>query len=142
MAIFDSQVSVFSIEDADGNERDLSPYLFEVSGLPGPRSLDDVTALGDAGSRYTPGTESATVFIAGLYDSDAGTGPDAVLGPLRTHDDAATTFAYGPQGAGAGFVRYGGRCWVAAYGIVSRVGSQVEFEAVLRVDGTVTRDVF
>ena len=141
MAIFDSQVSVFSIEDADGNERDLSPYLFEVSGLPGPRSLDDVTALGDAGSRYTPGTESATVFVAGLYDNDAGTGPDAVLGPLRTHEDP-TEFVYGPQGTNAGAVRYGGRCWVAAYGIVSRVGSQVEFEAVLRVDGTVTRDVF
>ncbi len=38
--------------------------------------------------------------------------------------------------------QYGRRCWVAAYEIVSRVGSQVEFEAVLRVDGRVAKGVF
>ena len=141
MAFFDSQVSVFKLDDADGNERDLSPYLIEVSGLPGSRALDDVTGLGDAGSRFAPGIEGATIYLAGLYDSEAGSGPDAVLGPLRTHD-AATEFAYGPQGVIAGAVRYAGRCWVAAYEIVSRVGSQVEFEAVLRVEGTVTRGTF
>ena len=141
MAFFDSQVSVFSLEDADGSERDLSPYLIEVSGLPGSRALNDVTALGDAGLSFAPGIEGATVYVAGLYDSEAGAGPDAVLGALRTHD-AATAFAYGPQGAKAGAAKYSGNCWVAAYEIVSRVGSQVEFEAVLRVDGTVSRTVF
>ncbi len=141
MAFFDSQVSVFRLADADGVECDLSPYLIEVRGLPGARSLNDVTALGDAGLRFAPGIEGATVYLAGLYDSDAGSGPDAVLGALRTHD-AATAFAYGPQGASASAPRYGGRCWVAAYEIVSRVGSQVEFEAVLRVDGRVERGVY
>ena len=39
-------------------------------------------------------------------------------------------------------MRFSGRCWAAANEIVSKVGSQVEFGAVLRVEGTVTRDVF
>ncbi len=141
MTFFDSQVSVFKLDDEDGTERDLSLFLIEVSGLPGARSLNDVTALGDAGPRFAPGIEDATVYIAGLYDSEAGAGPDAVLGALRTHD-AATSFAYGPHGAGAGATKYSGNCWVAAYEIVSRVGSQVEFEAVLRVDGAVARGTF
>ncbi len=98
MAFFDSQVSVFKLDDAEGNERDLSPYLIEVSGLPGSRALDDVTGLGDAGSRFAPGIEGATIYLAGLYDSEAGSGADAVLGPLRTHD-SATVFAYGPPAA-------------------------------------------
>ena len=141
MAFFDSRASVFKLTDAGGSERDLSPYLFEVSGLPGPRALDDATALGDSGSRFVPGLESAAVYLAGLYDDDAGAGPDAALGALRTHD-AATAFAYGPHGGAAGAVRYRGNCWVAAYEIASKVGNQVEFEAVLRVEGTVTRDTF
>ena len=141
MTFFDSQVSVFSLEDAAGSEQDLSTFLIEVSGLPGTRSLNEVTALGDAGSRFAPGIEGATIYLAGLYDSEAGSGPDAMLGALRTHE-TATAFAYGPQGAGAGSARYSGRCWVATYEIVSRVGSQVEFEAILRVDGTVGRGTF
>ena len=141
MTFFDSQVSVFSLEDASGDERDLSPYLVEVSGLPGTRSLNEVTALGDAGSRFAPGIEGATIYLAGLYDSDADSGPDAVLGALRTHD-TATAFAYGPQGPESGSAKYSGRCWVATYGIISRVGSQVEFESILRVDGTVGRGTF
>lgn len=141
MGFFDSRASRFFIDDVSGVQRDLSPYLTEVRGLPGPRHLNDVSALGDGGARFVPGLEDVAITLHGLFDNAAGSGPDAVLGPLRTHA-SPVDFEYGPEGAGAGDVKYYGTCWVVSYELRSRVGSLVEWSAVLQVDGTVQRGTF
>lgn len=141
MAFVDSKESRFLIDDASGVQRDLSPYVIEVSGLPGERGLNEVTALSETGARFVPGLEAVTFTLRGLFDGTAGTGPDAVLGPLRSHS-APVAFAYGPEGSDPGKVKYWGKCWVASYQVRSRAGGPVEWTAVLRVDGVVSRGTF
>ncbi len=141
MSFFDSKVSVFQITDVGAQLRDLSAYINEIRGLPGPRNLDEVTALGDSGAKFIPGIENVQVTISGIFDDTASSGPDAVLGPLRTHT-AAVAFDYGPKGKTAGFPRYAGDCWVTSYEITSRVGNRVEWTATLQVNGTVSRGTY
>lgn len=141
MARFNSRVSVFTIVDTGGDERDLSSYITEIDGLPGERELQEDTVLGSAGYRRDPGLENSPIRIAGVYDDTATTGPDAVLGPLRTHT-AATTVEYGPKGSTNGFPRYTCTAWVRNYKVTSRVKEMVFWTAELESNGAVTRDVF
>ena len=108
---------------------------------PGPRALNEVTALGDSGAKFIPGLEDVTIVLGGLFDNTTTSGPDAVLGPLRTHT-SAVDFEYGPEGSSAGDVKYSGTCWVIAYELRSRVGNLVEWSAALQVEGTVTRGTY
>ena len=141
MAFFDSKVSKFLLDDAGATQRDLSSFITEVRGLPGARLLNDVTALGDAGARFIPGLEDVVISLSGIFDDTATSGPDAVLGPLRTHT-SAVDFEYGPEGSTSGDVKYSGTCWVAQYDLRSRVGSLVEWTASLQVEGVVNRGSF
>jgi hypothetical protein len=141
MAFFDSKVSKFQIDDTGSVPRDLSAYITEVRGLPGARGLNEVTALGDSGAKYIAGLEDAAITLNGMFDNTATSGPDAVLGPLRTHS-SAVDFEYGPQGTSAGNVKYSGTCWVTSYSLRSRVGDLVGWSAALQVNGTVTRGAF
>lgn len=141
MAFFDSKVSKFLIDDTGGTQRDLSAYITEVRGLPGERALNEVTALGDSGARFIPGLQDVTIRLNGLFDDTATSGPDAVLGPLRTHT-SAVDFEYGPEGSGTGDVKYSGTCWAVSYDLRSRVGSLVEWSARLHVENTVARGSF
>ena len=141
MTLFDSKVSKFSIDDPGTVPLDLSSYLTEIRGLPGPRLLNEVTALGDAGAKFIPGLEDVTFNLRGLFDDTASSGPDAVLGPLRTNT-TAVSFEYGPEGTAAGDVKYSGTCWVTLYELRSRVGNLVEWVATLQVEGTLTRGTY
>ena len=141
MTFFDSKVSKFLIDDTGGTQRDLSAYITEVRGLPGRRALNEATALGDSGARFIPGLEDVTIRLNGLFDNTATSGPDAVLGPLRTHT-SAVDFEYGPEGSATGDVKYSGTCWAVSYDIRSRVGSLVEWSATLQVENTVARGSF
>ncbi len=138
MAFIDGKGSRFRIADTDGMMRDLSAYITEVRSLPGERALNEVTALGDSGARFTPGGESVTFALCGLFDDSAVVGADAVLGALRYHD-APTRFEYAPSGLAAGSPRYMGNCWVKSYEILSRAGEPVSWQAVLQVEGTTAR---
>ena len=141
VAFFDSKVSKFLLDDTGSTQRDLSAYITEVRGLPGPRRLNEVTALGDSGARFIPGLEDVAIALRGIFDDTATSGPDAVLGPLRTHT-SAVDFEYGPEGSDTGDAKYSGTCWVLSYELRSRVGSLVEWTADLQVEGTVTRGTF
>ena len=141
MAFFDSKVSKFRIDDTGSVLRDLSAYITEVRGLPGARALNEITALGDSGAKYVAGLEDVAITLSGMFDNTSTSGPDAVLGPLRTHS-AAVDFEYGPQGASSGNVKYSGTCWVTSYALRSRVGDLVGWSAALQVNGTVTRGAF
>ena len=141
MAFFDSKVSKFRIDDTGSLLRDLSAYITDVRGLPGPRELNEVTALGDSGARFIPGLQDVAIVLNGIFDNTATSGPDAVFGPLRTHTSAAD-FEYGPEGSATGNVKYSGTCWVVTYELRSRVGNLVEWSATLQVEGTVARGTF
>ena len=138
MAFMDGQRSRFRIADASGVTRDLSAYITEVSGLPGERALNDVTALGDSGARFVPGADATAFTLRGIFDDSAASGADTVLGALRYHA-SPVNFEYAPAGLATGSVRYAGKCWVAAYEIRSKGGQLVSWEARLRVEGTTTR---
>lgn len=138
MAFIDGRGSRFRITDTGGVMRDLSACITEVRGLPGGRSLNEVTALGDSGARFTPGGESVSFTLRGLFDDASGTGADAVLGALRYHA-APTAFEYAPAGFAAGKARYSGVCWVKSYELISRVGEPVSWQASLQVEGTTGR---
>ena len=140
MAFFDSRVATFAFADGT-SERALAPYITELSGLPGPRNLNEVTALGDTGARWIPGLENVTITLSGIYDDTATTGPDAVLGGGRTAT-AGRTFSYGTKGSAATSVKYSGTAFVSNYEVVARVGNRVEWSATLAVDGTVARGTF
>ena len=141
MAFFDSKVSRFLLEDTGGARRDLSAYVTDVRGLPGPRALNEVTALGDSGAKFIPGLEDVTISLGGLFDNTATSGPDTVLGDLRTHA-SAVGFEYGPEGSKTGDVKCSGACWVTSYELRSRVGRLIEWAASLQVEGVVTRGIF
>lgn len=141
MTFFDSSKSRFLIDDTGGTQRDLSLYITEVSGLPGDRVLRELTGLSDSGAVFLPGVENSRVIVRGLFDDTALSGPDAVLGPLRTHM-SAVDFEYGPEGTGSGAVKYSGTCWVSSYELRSRVGKLVAWTASMQVEGTVTRGTY
>ena len=137
MAFFDSQSSDFIIDNAGGTPQIISPFVTEVSGLPGPRNLNDVTALGDAGRKSIPGLEDVTISLSGILDTGVAPGVDEVIGALRTAT-AAVRFEYWPEGEDAGDAYYGS-CWVENYEVTSRVGSHITWSATLRVEGTTSR---
>lgn len=141
MAFFDSGNSRFIINDARGAARDLSAFVTHLSGLPGTRALTEVTALSDSGRKFIPGAEEAAIAVRGAFDGSRTSGPDAVLGALRTHP-AAVDFTYAPSGTAKGAVKYSGKCWVESYEVSSEAGRRVEFSARLKVDGNVERGTF
>lgn len=141
MAKFHSRVSIFLLDDTGANQRDLSAYLNDVSGLPGGRNLLQQTAVGAGGQERDAGLENGMFRISGFFDDTATSGPDAVLGPLLTHT-AAVDFEYGPKGSTGGFVKYSGTCWCRRYALGSNVAGLVSFTAEFEVQGQVTRGTF
>jgi len=141
MAYFDSEKSVFQIDDTGSSLRDLSTYINDIGGLPGPRGLSEITALGDGGAKWIPTIENVQISLAGTYHDASTTGPDEVLGALRTHS-RANDFDYGPEGSSASSTKYSGTCWVSTYEVQSRVGDAVRWSATLQVEGKVTRGAY
>ena len=141
MAKFNSRVSVFQIDDTGNTLRNLSAYIDSIDGIPGERELNEVTALGDAGRKYIPGLENTTITIEGHYDDTSTTGPEAILGPLRTHT-AALDWDYGPEGSTGGYPKYSGTFWMRTFVITSRMGEIVRWRTELAVDGQVTRGTY
>lgn len=141
MSKFNSKVSKFLINDTGGSSRNLSAYITELSGLPGERELLQQTGIGAGGRERDPGLENGIFRIAGFFDDTATGGPDAVLGPLRTHT-SAVSFSFGPKGNTGGYVKYSGSCWCRRYEITTRVGDMVGFVAEFEVHGQVARGTF
>ncbi len=139
MALFDSSKSRFLLDDTGGTQRDLSLYVTSIDGLPGPRTLRETTSMSDKARTFVPDVED--VPFDGLFDDTATSGPDAVLGPLRTHG-SAVDFEYAPEGTAVGSVKYSGTCWVESYELRSHVGGLVEWTALLQVEGAVARGTY
>ena len=140
MAVFPSRDSIFQINDGT-TLQDISPYVVSIDGLPGPRELADVTALGATGRAFYPTLENVVVTLELLWSDDASVGSDTVFGAIRD-DTAVRAWDYGPEGKTTGDVKYSGNCWVRSYTIVSRVGDVVKARVELQVDGVVTRGTY
>lgn len=140
MALYASQISVFQINDGSAL-RDISPYVTAIDGLPGPRELIEVTALGDTGRKWIAGLENVVITLELLWSDDASVGSDTVLGVIRD-DAAARAFDYGPEGKDSGDIKYSGTCWVRNYTIMSRVGEKVSARVELQVEGIITRGTY
>lgn len=140
MAFYPSADSVFQINDGT-SLRDISPYVTSIDGLPGPRELIEVTALGDAGRKWIAGLENVVITLELLWSDDASVGSDTVLGLIRD-DTAARAFDYGPEGKATGDIKYSGTCWVRNYQVTSRVGQAVTAKAELQVEGIITKGTY
>jgi hypothetical protein len=135
--VFDSSLSVFKITDTGAVERDLTDYIVNLEGLPGPRELSEATTLNQTGRKYHPSLQNATIILELVYSEDALVGTDTVLGPLRTYT-AAVAFKYYPRGVSG--VYYSGDVWVRDYRVVTRVGDIVRCRCELQVHGVPTRN--
>jgi len=136
MALFDSKNSIFQINDGS-SLRDISPYMVSIDGLPGPKELVDVTALGATGRAWQPGLENVVITLELNWSDDALVGPDTVLRLVRALT-AATAWDYGPEGSGSGAQKYSGTCWYRNFTIQSRVGDWIRARAELQVEGAVS----
>jgi len=121
--------------------QDISKWMTEISGLPGERELNDVTALGDDGRMRYPSVENAVFRISGWWDDTTYSGVDAVLGPLLT-TSGSVKFFFGPKGEGSAAIQYKGDARVRRYETGARVGDMVSWSAELEVDGQVTRGTY
>lgn len=127
----------FSIDDSGGTLREISGHVTKVTGLPGKRALDDVTAAGDGGDKSIPGLFSGQFTVAGWFDTAATTGSHTVLNGLRT-TTATSSFEYGPAGDASSAVKISGECWLESLTYDTEVRGAVPFEASFKVDGTLT----
>jgi hypothetical protein len=139
--VFDAQVQKFAIQDSGGTERDISDYIVSITGLPGPRDLNEATTLNRSGRYYHPTLENVVVTLELVMSKDADYGTDTVFGPIRTNT-SVRTFYYGPFGSTNGFPKYTGSAWVRNYSITGRVGNLITATVELQVQGTVTRTTF
>ena len=140
MTFFDSSISRFHIDDATGTSHDLSASITDIHGIPGSRSLIDITSLTDDEPVYVVGSDPkpapTTVTLTGIFDEDT----DAVLGALFTEDHPAPVeFGYAPAGTSPGSAKYTGQCWVERYEVSSTAGDRVGYTAMLRVEGGIDR---
>ena len=141
MALFDSEISIFQITDTGAQLRDISANVVSIAGLPGVRQLNDVTALGDGGTKWNPSLENVVIRLGLLWSDDANVGSDTVLGPLRTHG-SEVAFDYGPEGKGSGDIKYSGNAFVRNFEIVSQAGDTVKATCELQVNGKVARGTY
>ena len=138
MTFFDSSISRFHIADTTGTSHDLSASITSIAGIPGTRTLIDVTSLTDDAPVYIPGAGSRPITLTGIFDDNT----DAVLGALFTENqESPTEFNYAPAGTSPGSASYSGRCWVERYEVSSTAGDRVTYTATLRVEGNIARGV-
>lgn len=135
VTLYNAQVTEMHVTDTGGTERDITPYVKGVAGLPGPRNLLDATAYGDAGRKHQPDLEDVTVTLELMWSKDADVGADTVLGPLRVHD-AAVALRYVLDTT----IEYTADFRVRDYRIRGEVGGMVVATAVLAIEGGPVRE--
>jgi hypothetical protein len=133
--------AVFTLDDSGGTPRAVRIYLNAVNGLPGARTLSEVTAFGDGGVKNIPSLANVPFSIGGHYDATASTGIATVLNGLRT-TTATSTFEYGPAGSASGAIKITGECWMTEYTIDAEVSNRVPIAASFQVDGIPTLGTF
>ena len=141
MTIYEAKQTVFKITDTGSTLRELTKYVIELDGLPGPNNMVDVMAFADDGLTTVKGKPEVRFTGRFVWSNDANVGSDTVLGALHEHT-SPTAFEYGPHGDASGAIKYSGNCWVEEYSGRTVVNNNVECTATFQVQGKVTRGTF
>jgi hypothetical protein len=136
---FDAGVSIFTIYDGTA-QRDISPYITELRGLPGQIKVNDVTSYGSVGERPGASIYVAHFTLEMLFNMVTDVGTNAVM-ELLFEGKVKRAFVYSPAGVTAGNLKITGDALLVDYTITGRVGSQLTSHAELHVDNGVTLGV-
>jgi hypothetical protein len=109
---------------------DISTHT-NTSSLPRTKDSHDSTTYGKDSHVFSGGLRNATATIGGLYDSDASTGPRAVILPLWESDDN-TTLVIRHEGTGSGLPQDSVSVVVTGYTQTSPVAGMVTWEATFQ----------
>ena len=126
--IHDSVEARLSLGDNAGVTRDISANLISCVPQFG-RVMSEATTAGATHERVHPGIGLTSLEIEVMYNEDASTGSDTVLGPLL-ESTTARVYEYYPKGTGG--KKYHGTCFVENYRPAMRIGSLVIATATLR----------
>ena len=138
MAFFNSKVAKFLLDDVGATQRDISPYITDIIGLPGKRQLDEVTALGGDGASFIPGVNNIKFSLKGLYNDVANLSPELVIGGLY-NATAAADFEFHPVGTATPKPKWTGTCWVIELKLIPITAKLLRWEADFQVETVVTR---
>jgi hypothetical protein len=123
---YDANLTVFKIND--GTLRDISDNIVSIT--PSfSRTMNPVTTYGNTHEQVAPGLLITSFAIELIYNEDASTGTDTVLGALL-EDTTVRAYEYYPRGTGG--KKYDGNCYVENYQPISRVGNAVTATCTLR----------
>ena len=137
MAFTHGKDSYLLIDDHGGTERDLSLYAEEVTGLPGPIDMANITVFGEGDKVYVAGTGGAEFKVSGPWEPTL----DLYVGTAFQRK-TARTFKYGPAGSTGGYVRITGECYLQNYEVAGGAGDAVRFTLTCRTTDTITVDTF
>lgn len=114
------------------NATDLSAFTNNVAPK---RSADshDTTTFGKNSKTYAGGLKDGAITATGIYD-DGATGPAATLEPLL---GATVTYAYRPEGTGAGKPEKTGSAVLTAYEETAPVADMITWSCTLQLSGDV-----
>ena len=116
------------------NNQDLSSYLSNAP-LTQASGTGETTAYGDTWREFITTLKEGGLDLTGNWDSTL----DGYLGPELGDEN---TFAYGPAGSTAGYVKYSGSCILTSYDITPTLDGRLEFSGHLTVTGAVDRGTF
>jgi len=126
--IYDSVEARLTLGDSSGTKRDISANLISCAPQFG-RVMSEATTAGATHERVHPGIGLTSLEIEVMYNEDALTGSDTVLGPLL-ESTTARDYEYWPRGTSG--KKYHGTCFVENYRPAMRIGSLVIATATLR----------
>jgi hypothetical protein len=131
--------SVLLIHDGT-SLRNITPYTKNID-VNRSQDANDTTTKGAEGKTYRPGLTDGELRITGLWDDTVSVGPRVLFKTLLGLE-AATSFEWGPEGAGAGQEKDSGACCITQYDESSPVDNMVAFTATLKISGDVTSGVW
>lgn len=95
----------------------------------------DTTCFGQDSKSYSGGLLDGTVKLKGIYDSDATTGPSAVIEPLI---GTVVPLVYRPEGTGTGKPEKDVNVLVTGYTETAPVADMITWQADCQMSGDIT----
>jgi len=135
MPTYDASIARFYMTDETG-ERNISPYIVSIDGLPGTRTLLPATTINDLGRKSHPGIQQADIRMELLWSDEALIGSHTVFA-LLFEDTTPRAFKYGPEGDTAGDIKISGTALLRLLNEPTRVGTMQSCLAELEVQGAI-----
>lgn len=117
---------------------DISAFMDNID-FPHKADVHETTTYGKSWKTKAGGLQEGSFSLGGLYDSTATTGIESIMPALV---GTVSTFEYGPEGNGAGKVKYSGSAVVESYDHATPVGDMIRWKANLQTSDTVTKGVY